>query len=55
MQTLQKAIPSGWTMDALHQLVSFQAGWSSGLTAVILLGLGALLVGSLASRAFRYQ
>ena len=55
MQTLQKALPSGWTMDALHQLVSFRAGWSSGLTAVVLLGIGALLLGSLATRAFRYQ
>ena len=26
MRAIQKIVPTGWTMDALHNLISFQAG-----------------------------
>ena len=55
MQALQKAIPTGWTMDALHKLISFQAGAMSALPNVLLLVAGAAVFGVLAARRFRYE
>lgn len=55
MQALQKAIPTGWTMDALHKLISFQAGAMSVLPNVLLLVAAAIVFGVLAARRFRYE
>ena len=55
MQMLQKAMPTGWTMDALHKLISFQAGAMSVIPNVLLLIAGALVLGVLATRRFRYE
>lgn len=55
MQALQKFLPSGWAMDALHQLISFQAGAQSALPHVAGLLGGALVLGWAASRRFRFQ
>ena len=55
MQALQKAIPTGWTMDALHKLISFQAGAMSVIPNVLLLIAGAVVFGVLAARRFRYE
>jgi len=55
MQTLQKALPSGWAMDAMHRLVSFGLGPESVLVHIVALLAGALLVGRLGARYFRYQ
>jgi ABC-type multidrug transport system permease subunit len=55
MQMLQKAMPTGWTMDALHKLISFQAGAMSVIPNVLLLIAGALVFGVLAARRFRYE
>ena len=55
MQFVQKLLPTGWTMDALHKLISFQAGAISALPNVVALLVGALLVGMLAVKRFRYQ
>ena len=55
MQFLQKLLPTGWTMDALHKLISFQAGAMSALPNVAALLVGALLVGMLAVNRFRYE
>ena len=55
MQALQKAIPTGWTMDALHKLISFQAGASSVIPNVLLLSAAAAVLGVLAARRFRYE
>jgi ABC-type Na+ efflux pump permease subunit len=55
MQTLQKMLPTGWAMDALHKLISFQAGALSALPHVAALLLAALVVAGLAARRFRFQ
>ena len=55
MQVLQKLIPTGWTMDALHKLMSFQAGAASAVPGVLMLIAAALVFGVLAARRFRYE
>jgi ABC-type Na+ efflux pump permease subunit len=55
MQSLAQALPTGWTMDALHQLIHFGNGPASALRSVLLLLVAALVLGSLAVRHFRYQ
>ena len=55
MQTLQKALPTGWTMDALHKLISFEAGAGSALADVTALIVATVLVAALAARRFRFQ
>jgi len=55
MQFVQKLVPTGWTMDALHKLISFEAGAMSALPHLITLVLAALFVGALAIRQFRYE
>lgn len=55
MQTIQKAIPTGWTMDALHKLISFQAGAMSVVPNVLMLAAAAVVLGVLAARRFRYE
>ena len=54
MQTLQKLIPTGWTMDGLHKLISFQAGAMSVIPNVLMLVIAALVFGMLAARRFSY-
>ena len=55
MQSLQNFMPTGWTMDALHKLISFEAGAASAVPYVITLLLGALIVAALAVNRFRYE
>jgi ABC-type multidrug transport system permease subunit len=55
MQSLQNFIPTGWTMDALHKLISFQAGAASAIPQLVILVLGSLVVGYFAVRRFTYQ
>ena len=55
MQVLQKTIPTGWTMNALHKLISFQAGAMSVIPNVLLLLAGTAVFGVLAARRFRYE
>lgn len=55
MQTLQKLLPTGWAMDALHKLVSFEAGAAATVPHVIALLVGAMLVSVFAIRRFRYE
>ncbi len=55
MQVVQKMIPTGWTMDALHKLISFQAGALSAVPNVLALIAGAIVFGVLAARRFRYE
>jgi ABC-2 type transport system permease protein len=55
MQFVQKLLPTGWTMDALHKLISFQAGPASVIPNVTMLLLAAALFGWLAIRRFRYE
>ena len=55
MQTVQKMIPTGWTMDALHKLVSFQAEPLTVVPNVLMLIVAAAVLGVLAARRFEYQ
>ena len=55
MQAVQNVLPTGWTMDALHQLISFQSGAASAVPQVIMLSIAALVVGALAIRGFEYR
>jgi ABC-type multidrug transport system permease subunit len=55
MQALQNLLPTGWAMDALHKLISFEAGAVSALPQLAALLLGSILVAALAVRQFRYQ
>jgi ABC-type multidrug transport system permease subunit len=55
MQFLQMLLPTGWTMDALHKLISFQASAMSVLPHVAALLIAALLAAALAVKYFRYE
>jgi len=55
MQRLAGWLPTGWTMGALHQLVSFGHGPGSAVGAVVLLAAGAVVLGAGAVRWFRFQ
>jgi len=54
MQQLQMFTPTGWTMDALHKLISFDMTWQSALPHLATLVFTTLLVGWVASRRFRF-
>lgn len=54
MQSLAKLLPTGWTMDAMHKLISFEAGAASALPHAAMLYLAALAVGWLTTRRFRF-
>jgi len=55
MQTLAKATPAGWTMHALHQLASFQAGPAAALNDLLLLVLLGAVVAGIAARQFKFD
>ena len=55
MQTLQNFTPTGWTMDALHKLVSFQSGAASAIPQLLILIAATVVVALLAVRNFKYQ
>jgi len=54
MQQLQMFTPTGWTMDALHKLISFDMAWQSAMPHMATLIGATFLVGWLASRRFRF-
>ena len=54
MQFVQKLLPTGWTMDALHRLISFESGALSALPHVVALIGGSLVVALIAVNRFRY-
>ncbi len=54
MQQLQMFTPTGWTMDALHQLISFEMPWQSALPHMATLMVAALLTAWAASKRFRF-
>lgn len=53
-QKVALVLPTGWTMGALHRLMSFQAGALSAVPHLVALAAAALLVGWAATRTFRY-
>ena len=55
MQSLASALPTGWAMDSIHRLVSFQEGGGAILKQLLALVVGAVVLGVLAKRTFRYQ
>ena len=55
MQTLQQFMPTGWTMDALHKLISFQAGAASAIPQLVILIVATVAVGALAVKRFQYE
>ena len=55
MQALAMGLPTGWCMDAIHKLVHFGDPAWSALPHVAALGAGALVIGALGVRTFRYQ
>lgn len=55
MQSLQNLVPTGWTMDALHKLISFEAGAASVIPQLAMLLAGSLLIAAFAVRHFRYE
>ena len=55
MQLVQKTLPSGWAMDAMHRLISFELGPQSVGAHMLALLVGALVVGYGCVRNFRYE
>lgn len=55
MQSLASTLPTGWVMDAMHQLIHFGNGPASAVGSVGLLVAGALILGLASVRVFRYQ
>ena len=55
MQFIQKLLPTGWTMDALHKLISFQSGAAAVIPNIVMLVVAAAVFGGLAVRNFRYE
>ena len=55
MQTLAGCLPTGWTMHAVHQLVTFQNGAGSALPGLALLVAAGIAAAWAAARTFRYQ
>ncbi len=54
MQSLARALPTGWTMEALHRLAAFQAGPASAAPQLLALLVAAVATGWLATRTFRF-
>ena len=55
MQDLALFLPTGWTMDAMHELVSFGRDPLAALPHTLALSASALFLGWLGLRTFRYQ
>ncbi len=55
MQTLSLALPTGWAMDAMHKLVNFGDPASAAMPHVLALFAGALALGWIGARRFKYE
>ncbi len=55
MQAVQKFTPTGWTMDAMHKLISFQSGPASVIPQLALLLVATFVIAALAVKRFQYQ
>ncbi len=55
MQKLSLALPTGWAMDALHKLVNFGDPSRVAIPHVAALSVGALALGWIGTRVFKYQ
>ena len=54
MQQIQMFTPTGWTMDALHKLISFDMNWQNVLPHLAILITATCVVGWVASKRFRF-
>jgi len=54
MPQFQIFTPTGWTMDALHKLISFDMVWQSALPHLATLVIATFLVGWFAAKRFRF-
>jgi ABC-type multidrug transport system permease subunit len=54
MKIVAHVVPSGWAMDALHQLISFGGGWEKAAPSIGVLALYGLAAHLAAARCFRY-
>ncbi|MDH3589999.1 MAG: ABC transporter permease [Gammaproteobacteria bacterium] len=54
MQRLQLFTPTGWTMDALHKLISFDMAWQDTLPNLLTLIVATFIIGWAAARRFRF-
>ncbi len=53
LQVFAHLLPTGWALEALHQLISFGAGWEAAARPLgVLAGFGVVIT-ALAARAFR--
>lgn len=55
MQMLQNFLPTGWAMDALHKLISFQSGAASALPQLAIIVGATVVVAALAVNRFQYE
>jgi len=55
MQSFARILPTGWAMDALHRLISFQSGAESAIPHLLVICAAALVFGWLGARRFRFQ
>jgi ABC-type multidrug transport system permease subunit len=55
LQAVQKFLPTGWAMDALHRLCSFQLGAASALPHLLAILAAGAIVTFLAARGFRFE
>ena len=55
MQRLALLLPTGWTMNAMHRLISFGRGPASVTPHLLVTAFAALVAGWAAARAFRFQ
>ncbi len=55
MQELASWLPTGWVMNALHRLMVFHSGPSASALPLLWLACGALALGWLGARRFRYE
>lgn len=55
MQMVQKLTPTGWTMDAMHKLISFQSGAASVIPQLALLLAATAVIATYAAKRFQYQ
>lgn len=55
MQSLAKLLPTGWAMDAMHKLINFGDPAVSAAPHLAAMLIGALVIGWIGTRMFRYQ
>ena len=55
MQAIQKAVPAGWTMDAMHRLISFGDAPHTVLPHLIALLIAAGAIAWGAARVFKFD